>query len=273
MLIKADAKGLEWRVKAWLAQDKAAIEEILDTSRDVHSENQERFKLPSRTVAKNFSYRMIFADAFGEKGFEGPAFAYANDPNFIGTSSSVAYWAKVVERFFDKYSGMYNHSVEIIREACETGRVISPSGREYTYTPYTKWDGTPEWPRTQILNHIVQGFSADLMVLARKGIYDGWKWTWKNKALLNNTVHDDVEADVINNRELIYEVCCLMEDAFLDIPKLAKKWYNVGLNVPMMGEVKYGPTLYEGNKEQKIPSDMIEFKRLTFFKDYETNNN
>lgn len=265
MLIKADAKGLEWRVKAWLAQDKAAIDEILDTSRDVHSENQERFKLPSRTVAKHFSYRMIFADAFGPKGFEGPAFAYANDPNFIRTSSSVAYWAKVVERFFDKYSGMYNHSVELIREACETGRVISPSGREYHYTPYTKWDGSPEWPRTKILNHIVQGFSADLMVIARKECYDSWKKEWEKIALLINTVHDDIESDSINNRELIYEICCLMETAFTSIPRLANKWYGCDFNLPMMGEVKYGMSLHE--------EDMHTFDRSTFKEDYEKHYN
>ena len=260
MLIKADAKGLEWRVKAWLAQDKAAIGEILDSSRDVHSENQEAFKLPSRTVAKNFSYRMIFADAFGEKGFEGPAFAYANDPNFMGTSTSIAYWTKVVERFFGKYEGMYKHSVDIIREACETGKVVSPSGREYRYTPYTKWNGTLDWPRTIILNHIVQGFSAELMVFARKGCYDNWKKAWENNALLNNTVHDDIEADVFNSRELIYEVCCLMEDAFGNIAPLAKKWYGVDLNVPMQGEVKFGKSLFE--------DDMMKFNRETFTEDY-----
>lgn len=262
MLIKADAKGLEWRVKAWLAQDQAAIQEILDGSTDVHSENQERFKLPSRTIAKNFSYRMIFADAFGPNGFEGPAFAYANDPNFMGTSSSVSYWEKVVERFFDKYRGMYQHSLELIKEGCECGRIISPSGREYRYKTYLKWDGTPEWPRTNMLNHIVQGFSADLMVLARKAIWEGWKWEeWKDRALLNNTVHDDVEADCENNGELIYRVCCLMEHSFADMTTLAKKWYGCEMNVPMAGEVKVGKSLFE--------DEMIKFNKNTFKEDYE----
>lgn len=242
MLLKGDAAQLEWRVKAFEAQDEVAINEILDPSRDIHQENVDVFKLPTRTIAKNFLYRMIFADAFGERGFRGPAHAYTNDPNFRPTSSSVGFWEKVIERFFEKYQGIYKHSVAIIREAAETGGVISPSGREYQYKPYTKYNGDLDWPRTQILNHIVQGFSADLMILARKYLYEHWDF---RSGLLINTVHDDVEADVPNDWGTIYQAGCLMLDCFTNIQPLCKRWYGVDLNVPMAGEVKLGMNLHE----------------------------
>ena len=201
---------------------------------------------------------MIFIDSFGEQGFRGPAYAFANDPDFAGVSNSVKFWENVIEKFFDKYSGIYGHSVGIIREACERGQIISPSGRIYRYKTYTKRNGDQEWPRAQMLNHIVQGFSADLMILIRRIIYLAWPDT--DQALLNNTVHDDVEADVANDIELIYKIGCLSEDAFKQVPSEAKKWFGVDLNVPMEGEVKFGMNLSE--------SQMSKFHRETFKEDY-----
>lgn len=253
MIIKADAAQLEWRVKAFLAQDQVAIQEILDPTRDIHAENQKELVLPGRTVSKNFLFRAIFADAFGEQGFRGPAYAFANDPNFAETSKSVAFWEKVIERFFSKYEGVYQHSISLIRTGCETGKIVSPSGRVYKYKTYTKWNGDQEWPRTQMLNHIVQGFSAELMIFARRYTYQNWNNDW---GVLVNTVHDDIEADVHNDPETIYRSCCLMEDAFLSIPKQVKQWFNVVLNVPIIAECKYGPNLCEDS--------MTKFNREAF---------
>lgn len=265
MLIKADAAQLEWRIKVFLAQDKIAIAEILDPTRDIHQENKEVFKLPNRTIAKNFLYRMIFADAFGEQGPKGPAYAYVNDPNFSPTSTSIKFWTAVIERFFEKYPQIYQHSVSLIKEGCERGFIQSPSGRVYRYSPYTKRNGEIDWPRTQMLNHIVQGFSADVMVLARRIIYKNWD---KSLGLLINTVHDDIEADVPNNPGTIFGVACLMEDSAEYIPEEAKKWFDINLNVPMEFECKFGMNLHE--------SSMRKFNRNTFsedFKKYNENNN
>src|SRR3990167_10657803 len=122
MLLKADASQLEWRTKVFLAQDPIAIREILQDE-DLHSDNQKFFKLPTRTIAKNFLYRMIFIDAFSENGYRSAAYAYANDPDYSHVSGAMAYWERVIERFFDKYSGIHRHSVESIRQAVATGRI------------------------------------------------------------------------------------------------------------------------------------------------------
>ena len=261
MLLKADASQLEWRVKVFLAQDKVAMQEIIE-DKDFHTDNQKFFGLPSRTAAKVFLYRMIFADAFGERGYNTPAYSYANDPEFMQTSTSIKFWEKVIEKFFEKYYGIKEHSINLIRRAIEVGRIESPSGRFYTYHQKAKWDGSLDWPRTEILNHIVQGFSADIVQEARlilwyrlKNLHDPLK-----KVLLINTVHDSIEADVDNDQALCYNVCMEMKKAFQDTPRAIKKHYDCDLNVPMDAEVKIGWSLYE--------PEMVKFNNETFHEDW-----
>jgi hypothetical protein len=261
MILKIDANQLEWRVKVLLAQDPVAMAELLDPSRDLHSENQEFFGLPTRTVSKQFLFRMIFADAFGEQGFAGPAYAFSKDNNFSHVSASVKYWTGVVERFFEKYEGVYKHSLMLVETGCYTGKLTSPSGREYEYKQFLKWNGEPEWPRTQMLNHPIQGFSADLMILIRRIIWKQWPYYGdREKALLINTVHDDVEADVVNDPQYVEAACIGMERSFSYLPGMAKKWYGADLNVPFTGEVKFGMNLNE--------TALSKYNQATFLEDF-----
>ena len=90
MLLQADAKQLEWIGATYLSQDKVAIDEILREV-DMHSENQKRFKLPSRLIAKTFVFRLIYG---------GSAYSYAHDPDFrdIGNES---FWQDVIDAFYN----------------------------------------------------------------------------------------------------------------------------------------------------------------------------
>ncbi len=260
MLLKVDASALEWRTKVFLAQDRTAIKEI-NEGLDLHADNQRTLGLPTRTIAKIFLYRAIFADAFGERGFAGPAFAYANDSDFMGTSTSAKFWETVIERLFTKYEGVYTHSVGLIRTAIETGKIVSPTGRFYDYSPIPNRKGTKDWPRTQILNHIVQGLAADFVMLAR--LMAGKRIPalgYGKNVLLINTVHDDLELDVVNDPEICYNVSCELEKCFQDIPIVFEKHYGVNVNVPLAGEVKFGMTLFE--------DDMVRFNKTTFEKDW-----
>ena len=67
MLLKVDAKALEWRVAVELSGDKVGLQEILDGV-DNHADNQQRFGLPSRIIAKTYLFRLIYG---------GSAFSYA----------------------------------------------------------------------------------------------------------------------------------------------------------------------------------------------------
>lgn len=259
MLIKADASQLEWRVKVFLSQDPIGMQEI-NEGYPIHDDNQKVFVLPTRTIAKIFLYRIIFADSFGDRGMAGPAFAYANDSDFRGTSTSAKYWEKVIERFYEKYKGVCLHSVGLIREAIETGYVQSPSGRFYNYHLEEKY-GRKDWPRTQILNHIVQGLSADFVMIARLLFWKRLKaMNYGNKVLPVNTVHDSIELDAVNDPVLCLEVGQMLRKCFTDIPRYFEKNYGTPVNVPQDAEVKFGMTLYE--------PDMVKMNPETFQEDW-----
>jgi hypothetical protein len=271
MLLKVDAAQLEWRVKVFLAQDKVGMLEIeeMEAGRfDIHTDNEKNFKLPSRTIAKNFVYQMIFQDVFGDQGMEGAGYGFAGKADFqhvfTGPKKEVIQkWTDVAQAFFDKYPAIYEHSLSSIRTAVLSGSITVPSGRFYTFKPEQKYGGL-DWPRTKILNYPIQGFSADLVQIARLALkekvskipeYD------KGLILLINTVHDDIEADVDNNPDLVYETACAMEDSFKEIQPRFKRMYGSEINVPMAGEVKFGVSLNESN--------MMKFKRKSFYEDYQ----
>ena len=242
MLVKADAKMLEWMVKVFLAQDPVALAE-LQSGVDFHADNQHYFALPTRTIAKQFLYRMLFADAFGERGYSSPAYAYANDPDFSHVSASVRYWEEVVGRFFQKYPTIHAHGLSSIRTATETGLLINPSGRFYPFAPFQYPSGDWDWPRTNILNYPVQGLAADFMILARK---IAWRTIPRSPEILFiSTVHDDIEIDCVNDPEVIAHVGHCLEQAFSQIPAEFERLFGVKVNVPLSGEVKVGMTLYE----------------------------
>lgn len=262
MIIKADAAQIEWRTKVYLAQDRLAMQEIED-GLDFHTDNVNKFGLKERGVAKIFAYRMIFADAFGPRGYGGPAYAYANDALFIPVSSSTKFWERAVGAFFEKYSGVREHSVGLIKMACEIGRIETPSGRFYNFSPMTKWNGETDWPRTKILNYPIQGLAADFMMCARLDfwpIYQDLKRKWGDKVLLISTVHDDVELDVFDkDPELLYTIGKELENSFRNIPSAFKRRFGVTVNVPMAGEVKMGKSLNE--------KQMFKFNKNTFEED------
>lgn len=243
MLLKADAAQIEWRCKAFLSRDEVALQEIWD-KRDIHTENESTFGLPSRLIAKIFIYRMIFANAFGPQGYRLPAYAYSSDPDFAVASTSAKYWEKVIDKFFNKYKGIYDHGVTLIQTAIRDGVIISPLGRFYKYQQLPNG----EWPITDILNYLVQGFAADLMVLARQMLYRRIAdLPFREKVLIVNTVHDDIELDVDNDKKVIYTVCEILMKCFSDIPDMAHKMYGVTLDVPQECEIKLGNSLLEAS--------------------------
>jgi len=56
MYVVVDAMQLEWRLAVEFSQDPVGIQEILDGG-DLHSDNQQKFGLPSRLIAKIFLFR------------------------------------------------------------------------------------------------------------------------------------------------------------------------------------------------------------------------
>jgi len=208
-----------------LSGDKVGLQEILNGV-DMHSDNQQRFKLPSRLIAKTFIFRLLFG---------GSAYAYSNDVEFSHVSSNEKFWQGVIDETYSKYKGLAEWHKGLVQGVIQTGKVTIPSGRTYTYTPERK-RGELVYPRTTILNYPVQGFSADLVQIAR---VSAWR-RLRDKVTFISTVHDDIEVDVENDPQLLYDVCVELENVFRDVPANVEKIYRYKMSVPMSGEVSFG---------------------------------
>ena len=218
---------------AFLSQDPVLIQEIRDGA-DLHTDNQNRFGLPSRLIAKIFNFRLLYG---------GSAYSYANDPEFMGISKSDKYWQDVIDAYYDKYRGIKEWHKRLVKEAVEKGKIISPTGREYRFE---KYNGNIK--DTQVKNYIVQGTGADLMALARVSFYNRVKRAQLKECLLVNTVHDSIVVDTIP--ENLEPVGNMFHSVFLDIPKNFEKLFGTEYNVPMECEVLYGDN-WEDMKEYK----------------------
>ena len=118
MLLQADAKALEWVCAAYLSQDQTAIKEIRDGT-DQHSDNQLRFGLPSRLIAKTFVFRLIYG---------GSAYSYANDTNFTDVSTSESFWQNVIDEFYNKYTELGEWHKKIVATAMKDRKITMPTG-------------------------------------------------------------------------------------------------------------------------------------------------
>ena len=235
MIVNADAKSLEWITYLYISQDKNGIEEwqnfVADSKlNDIHTKNERDLRLSSRLIAKIFLFRCIY---------RGPAFAYARDPDFSKVSTSVKYWQKVIDAFFEKYYGLNQRHIELIREATTTGQTVSPFGRIHEHKQRQTRQGM-EWNVSDITNHINQGCGADVMAVARVVFANRWMDSGLEGKLIS-TVHDSIVTDV---PEKNVKACAqLMFDTFRDLPKSISQAYGVEWNLPLICEVGYGPNM------------------------------
>lgn len=228
MLLQADAKALEWVCATYLSQDPVAYEEIWNNA-DQHTDNQQRFGLPSRLIAKTFVFRLIYG---------GSAYSYANDPNFKDIGGE-KYWQTVIDQFYEKYRGLGEWHRRIFDEAKRDRKLTMPTGRVYYYEPEIKFN-KENWPRTKILNYPVQGLGADLMAIARVSLFNRLKD--KEGIKFVNTVHDSIILDFDQNICDNISIVNLVDKCFNDVPKNFEKLFGKEFNLPMRVECQVGPT-------------------------------
>lgn len=227
MIVNLDVKSLEIVVAGWLSKDKVLIEE-LNRKVDIHSVNQEAFKLPDRVIAKILVFRILYG---------GNEYSFVHDPDFACVSTSLKYWKKVIDRFYEKYSGIAQWHANIIREVGRTGTLTTPLGRSYT------WDlhkyGSYKIPETEVKNYPVQGTGADLVAMARCSL----RRRWKNiDGLLISTVHDSIVADVKDHH--VSRVVDLFDAVFKDLPTNVSRIFNVEFDLETRVEIQIGKDMY-----------------------------
>lgn len=241
MLVNVDVKALEWVTGTWLSKDKTAYEEIRSGA-DQHTDNQAKFGLPSRLIAKVFVFRLIYG---------GSAYAYANDPDFESVRGSQQFWQNAIDAFYEKYGGWKQWHTTIFKEVVETGRLVMPTGRVFEFEQKRSFNGM-EWPRTEILNYPVQGTGADLVSIARQLAWRSIKEA-RLRAIPVSTVHDSIVYDAPDSEAKL--VGSLILKAIQDTPKRFSDLFKVNFDLPLTGEVTIG---YNYKDMQDITKEILQ---------------
>lgn len=228
MIVNVDVKGLEVVAAADLSGDKVLRQELLDGV-DIHEANRDRFKLGEgklgRLIAKIFKFRLIYG---------GSAYSYAHDPDFTGVSTSEKFWQNVIDEYYLKYSGIKEWHDSMLLTVMKTGVIEIPSGR---YFPYKQLPNG-RWPLTTIKNYPVQGFGADLVMLARIEFMRLLRES-DLEALFISTIHDSLGVDTPEKN--VYTICKMLKQSIESIPALCKREWNYDFSLPVNCELSVGP--------------------------------
>jgi DNA polymerase-1 len=231
LLVNIDVKSLEIVVAAYLSQDTVLMEE-LNQGVDLHEANRINFKLPSRIIAKVLGFRILYG---------GTEHSFARDPDFKEVSTKKEYWAKAIEAYYDKYKGIKQWHTKLIQEATTTGKIVSPTGRQFGYQYKSTIRGI-EWPVTTIKNYIVQGTGADLVAIARVSLFNRMKKLGLRSKLVA-TVHDSIVIDCTDHE--YEEVAMVALSCVQAVPTNFERLFGKPFNLKLDAEVLYGPNMQD----------------------------
>jgi DNA polymerase I-like protein with 3'-5' exonuclease and polymerase domains len=218
-VLEADFAQLEFRAAAYLSQDGVAIEEV-STGFDVHAYTAEVITDAGQPTSRQDAKAHTFAPLYGATGFG-------------RTPAEAEYYT----HFTQKYQGVANWHTRLAKEAIGTGKIITPSGREFAFPNTERKSGGRVTNFTQIKNYPVQSFAtADIVPIALLHIdklLDGLK------SCVVNTVHDSIVIDVHPDEET--RVIDIIQQTNRELPDLITIRWGLVFNVPLELEAKIGP--------------------------------
>ena len=114
-VMEADFAQLEFRAAAYLSQDEVAIEEV-STGFDVHAYTAKVITDAGQPTSRQDAKAHTFAPLYGATGYG-------------RTKAEAAYY----EHFNSKYKGVAAWHSRLAKEAIETQKITTPSGREFAF--------------------------------------------------------------------------------------------------------------------------------------------
>jgi len=220
-IMEADMAQLEFRVAAFLAQDTTAIEEV-STGFDVHAYTAQVISDAGQPMSRQEAKAHTFAPLYGASGF--------------GRSQAEATY---YQQFTTKYSGIAKWHEALAKEALNTGKITTPSGREFAFPDVVRrrFGGVTFF--TQIKNYPVQSFAtADIVPISLIYI-DRLLTANRLHSCVVNSVHDSVVIDVHpDEKDKVLKVISTANDKLIAI--VNRKW-GIDFNVPLLLEAKIGP--------------------------------
>jgi len=217
-ILEADFAQLEFRVAAYLSQDKVAMEEV-STGFDVHSYTAKVISDAGQKTSRQDAKAHTFAPLYGATGFG-------------RTKAEAEYYT----HFMSKYKGIANWHKRLGHQALNDGYVMIPSGRQYAFPDVERRASGSPTHFTMIKNYPVQGFATgDIVPIVFLEID---KKLEDMQSCLVNTVHDSVVIDVHPAEE--EQVIKIIKDVNDNLISIIKDYYDVTINVPMVLEAKIG---------------------------------
>jgi DNA polymerase I-like protein with 3'-5' exonuclease and polymerase domains len=217
-ILEADFAQLEFRTAAYLSQDGVAIEEV-STGFDVHSYTAEVITNAGQPTSRQDAKAHTFAPLYGATGFG-------------RTTAEAAYY----EHFTDKYTGVASWHSKLATEAISTQKIVTPSGREFSFPDVVRKANGRVSYFTQIKNYPVQSFAtADIVPIALLHID---KLLDNMQSCVVNTVHDSIVVDVHPDEER--KVLDIIDTTNKDLPNLITLRWGIDFNVPLLLESKIG---------------------------------
>jgi len=217
-ILEADFAQLEFRVSAYLSQDKIAMKEIEDGF-DVHSYTARIISDAGEKTSRQEAKAHTFAPLYGATGF--------------GRTPSQATYYK---HFTEKYKGIALWHSKLAKEVMNTGKVRIPSGREFSFPDVVRRRDGSVSHFTQIKNYPVQSFAtADIVPLILTHIAQKLE-VLQSKVV--NSVHDSIVIDV--HPDEIDTVISLVRNINDTMKVLIEQQFAISLNVPLLLEAKIG---------------------------------
>ena len=122
------------------------------------------------------------------------------------------------------------------KEAVTTGKITTPSGRQFSFPDVVRYPSGKVSHFTQIKNYPVQSFAtADIVPLVLMDIHD--KLSVLNSCIVN-TVHDSIVIDV--HPDEIQKVIYIIKQVNSYIDSLIQSEFKIEINVPLLLEAKIG---------------------------------
>ena len=217
-ILEADFAQLEFRVSAFLSQDKTAMREIEDGF-DVHSYTASVISDAGEKISRQEAKAHTFAPLYGATGF--------------GRTTAQATYYK---QFNEKYKGIALWHSKLAKEAIATGKIATPSGREFAFPDVRKNAYGKVSHFTQIKNYPVQSFAtADIVPLILLEID---KQLYNLESCIVNTVHDSIVIDVHpNETDTVLFIIKSINEIITD---LVSQYFKIDFNVPLLLEAKIG---------------------------------
>jgi DNA polymerase I-like protein with 3'-5' exonuclease and polymerase domains len=230
-ILEADMAQLEFRTAAFLSQDGVAIEEV-STGFDVHAYTAKVITDAGQPTSRQDAKAHTFAPLYGATGYG-------------RTPAEAAYYT----HFNDKYQGVAVWHSRLAKEAINTGKITTPSGREFAFPDIVRKHNGRVSHFTQIKNYPVQSFAtADIVPIALLHIERLLKGM---QSCIVNTVHDSIVIDVHPDEE--QQVIDLINKTNDDLPDLitlqsqqltlttSQQWHQQWALTPKVGHLKSKP--------------------------------